>query len=261
MKKTVVFLLALALVFTGCKKEKDNVLKVGATPVPHAELLKLVVDDLKQEGIVLEIVEFTDYVTPNLALSDGQIDVNFFQHIPYMNDFARDRNLKLESLAGIHIEPLGLYSGKYEDIKDLPEGAVIAIPNDPSNGGRALHLLQAKGLLKIDPDAGLKATERDIIENPYNYEIKPLEAAQLPRVLADVDGAVINGNFALEAGLNPVEDSLILEGGESPFVNILTIREGEKETAAYKALVKALTSEKVKEYILKTYKGGVVPVF
>ncbi len=261
MKKTVTFLLAALLAFTSCGKKNENALKVGATPVPHAELLNLVVDNLKEKGIELEIVEFTDYVTPNLALNDGQIDVNFFQHAPYMEDFARDRNINLETLAGIHIEPLGLYSKKYTDYKDIPDGAVIAIPNDPSNGGRALLLLQAKGLITIDSAAGLKATERDITENPHNFQIKPLEAAQLPRILDDVDGAVINGNYALEAGMNPVESSLFLEGAESPYVNILTIRGGEKDTPAFKALVEALTSDEVKEFMLNKYNGGVVPVF
>lgn len=262
MNKTILLLLAVfTFIFSGCKKNEDNVLKVGATPVPHAELLNLIKDDLLEEGIVLEVIEFTDYIIPNIALNDGQIDVNFFQHLPYLESFASERNLKLESFSGIHVEPLGLYSVKYTDFKSIPEGATIAIPNDAVNGGRALLLLQSNGLLSIDPEAGLEANERNITENPNNFEIVALEAAQLPRVLKDVDAAVINGNYALEAGFNPVKDSLLLEGADSPYVNILTIREGESADPRFIALDKALKSEKIRKYILENYNGGVVPVF
>ncbi len=262
MKKSILVLVAAVLLLAGCNKQADeNVLKVGATPVPHAELLNLVKEDLLKEGITLEVIEFTDYVTPNIALNDGQIDVNFFQHVPYMESFAAERKLNIESYAGIHVEPLGLYSESFTDVKDIPEGATIAIPNDSVNGGRALLLLQKNGLLTIDPTAGLTANERDITENPFNFVIKPLEAAQLPRVLRDLDAAVINGNFALEAGLNPVEDSLLLEGADSPYVNILTIRSGEGDDVRFKKLVDALKTDKIKKYILENYDGGVVPTF
>lgn len=254
-------LLVCLLVLVGCDKKDSNVLKVGATPVPHAELLKLVKDDLKEKGIQLEVVEFTDYVTPNLALRDKQIDVNFFQHTPYLDRFNKERGLDLINFAGIHVEPMGLYSKTINHIDKLKNGSSIAIPNDSVNGGRALLLLQAKGLITLDKNAGLLATEKDIVTNRKNLKFKALEAAQLPRVLGDLDAAIINGNFAIEAGLNPVSDALVIEGAESPYVNILTIRKGEKEDKRYIELAKALKSDKVKSFILTKYNGGVVPAF
>ena len=265
MKRTsiVSLLIALALVGSlaaGCAK-KSQTLKVGATPVPHAELLNLVKDDLAAKGITLEVVEFTDYVTPNVALAEKQLDANFFQHVPYLESFCADRKLDLEAVAKIHVEPLGLYSKKYKAASELPDGAVIALPNDPTNEGRALILLAAKGLITLAPDAGLKAGPAQVTANPHNFVFKELEAAQLPRTLEDVDAAVINGNYALAAGLNPVRDALLLENGDSPYANVLVVRKGEGDSPAIKALVAALQSQKVKDYILATYNGGVVPAF
>ena len=236
-------------------------LKVGATPVPHAELLNLVKDDLKAQGVDLKVIEFTDYVTPNLSLADGEIDANYFQHYPYLEKFASERGLKLVSAAKIHVEPLGVFSKKYTKLEDIPEKSTIAIPNDPSNGGRALILLHNKGLIKLEDPNNLYATEFDIVDNPKKLKFKPIEAPQLPRVLPDVAAAVINGNYALEAGFSPVKDALVLEGEESPYANILAVREGEEKREDIVKLIQALQSEKVKQYILDNYNGGVVATF
>jgi D-methionine transport system substrate-binding protein len=267
MKKLIAIAGALALFASltfasgGAEKSATKVLKIGATPVPHAEILKLIKDDLAKQGIDLQIVEFTDYVTPNIALNDGQIDANFFQHKPYLDAFSADRGLKLEVLTGVHVEPLGLYSKKFKNVKDLPAGATIAIPNDPTNEGRALLLFQTKGLIKVDPAAGLKGTVQNVTDNPKKFQFKEIEAAQLPRTLEDVDASIINGNYALESGLNPVKDSLILEDANSPYVNIVAVKAGTSSDPRFQALVKALHSQKVKDFILSQYKGGVVPAF
>lgn len=251
------------LTLVGCSTESKDTktLKVGATPVPHAELLNFIKPVLEEEGITLEIVEFTDYVTPNLALADGEIDVNFFQHVPYMESFAAEHSLELVSAGAVHVEPLGLYSKTFKSVSEIPAGAVIAIPNDPTNEGRALLLLQAEGLIKLKADATLEATEADIVENSLELVFKPIDAAQLPRTLDDVDGAVINTNYALEAGLNPTADAVLLEGAESPYANILTVLPENLENESVKALLKALQSDAVKAFIEDTYKGAVVPTF
>jgi D-methionine transport system substrate-binding protein len=270
MKKTLIsLLLAGALVFgfvlpayAGGKKDAGNaILTVGATPVPHAELLNLVKDDLAAQGIELKVVEFTDYVTPNTALIAGDIDANFFQHIPYLDSNA-EWSAALVSAFGVHVEPFGLYSASVKNIADIKDGATIAIPNDPSNGGRALLLLQANGLLTLKPGTGITATPLDIDSHPKNLQFRELEAAQLPRSLADVDAAAINGNYALEAGLNPAKDSLIIEGAESPYVNIVVVKKGNETDSRILALQTALRSAKVKEHINKTWSdGSVVAVF
>ncbi len=279
MKKFLLLTLTLllALSFVACQKEevqnaevevetetteeKTVTIKIGATPVPHVELLELVKDDLEANGIILEIIEFTDYVTPNIALNDGDLDANFFQHVPYLNEFATEHNLDLSSIGTIHVEPLGVYSNKIETIEELEDGSSIAIPSDSVNGGRALILLQEAGLIKLGEDAGLKATENDIVENPHNLKFTAVEAAQLAKILPDVDLAVINGNYALEAKLSPVDDALILEGSESPYANIVVVRTADKEKEALNALVDALQSDKVKEFINAQYGGGVVEAF
>ncbi len=239
----------------------NEVLEIGATPLPHAELLEQVRPVLLEQGIELEIVEFTDYVAPNLALDDGSIDVNFFQHEPYLNQFSSDHGLDLVSVGAIHVEPIGLYSNNYNDIDDLSEGALIGIPNDPSNEGRALILLHNEGLIELEDPEDLNATPLDIVDNPLNLEFRELEAALLPRSLDDLDGAVINTNYALEADLNPLEDSLIIEGDESPYSNVLVVRAGDEDDERVQALLKSLQSEEIKEFILEEYEGSVVPVF
>lgn len=261
--KKIIILIGLVLLLAGCKDTSgdDKVIKVGATPVPHAELLALVADDLEALGYRLEVVEFTDYVTPNIALNDGEIDANFFQHVPYLDEFSAEHDLDLASLGTVHVEPLGLYSDKYQAFEDIEDGAEIAIPSDSVNGGRALILLQSHGLITLKADAGLKATEQDILENPKNLKFVSIEAAQLPRVLSDLDAAVINGNYALEAGLSPAEDSLILEGAESPYANIVAVRTGDVKSEKLLALLNALQTQEVSDFIAAEYGGGVVEAF
>ncbi|WP_276896332.1 MetQ/NlpA family ABC transporter substrate-binding protein [Helicobacter japonicus] len=235
-------------------------LKVGATPVPHAEILEFIKPDLEKEGIDLQIVQFTDYVTPNSALNDGSLDANFHQHKPFLDSLISDRGYALTPIASIHVEPIGLYSSKFKNIDELPNGAVIAIPNDPSNGGRALLLLEAEKLVKLADSTNLQATELDIVENPKELKIKPVEAALLPRTLGDVDAAVINGNYALQAGLNSA-DALILEGAQSPYANILVVQSSKVDDENIQKLKKALQSQKVKDFIQEKYKGEIVPAF
>jgi D-methionine transport system substrate-binding protein len=268
LKLFLTLICATALLFTGCAAAEETpventqqVIKVGATPVPHAELLELIKDNLAEENITLEIVEFTDYVKPNLALNDGELDANFFQHLPYLESFSKDHNLDLASVATVHVEPLGLYSDKIESLDELEAGSTIAIPSDAVNGGRALILLQSNGLIKLKEGYTLEATELDIVENPKNLTFKAIESAQLPRILPDVDAAVINGNFALEAGFVPTEDAVVLEGSDSPYANILVTKIDDQENPEITALVNALQSDEVKDFILQTYGGGVVPAF
>ncbi|TJX15126.1 ABC transporter substrate-binding protein [Tissierella creatinini] len=274
MKKILSLILVAALslaLLAGCTQKpaetpaetpaEPEKIVIGVTPEPHAKLVSLVVDDLAAQGIELEIIEFTDYVKPNLALADGELDANFFQHKPYLDDFIAKEGLDLVSIANVHVEPMALYANEAKSLEEIPEGAEIAIPNDTVNGGRALLLLQANGLIKLKEDAGLEATEKDIVENPKNLKITALEAATLPRVLAELDGAVINGNFALEAGLNPVEDSLIIEGKDSPYANIVVVRAGEENEEKFLKLVEALQSDEIRKYIEENYDGGVVPAF
>ena len=261
MKKILLVLcsvLVLALLIAGCggsetKSEGGKtVLKVGATPVPHAELLNFVKPQLAKEGVDLQIIEFSDYVKPNLSLNDKEIDANFFQHIPYLEEFAKERNMPLVTLTKVHIEPMGIYSTKYKSLDELPRGAKVAIPNDPTNGGRALMLLQSANLLKLKDGVTITATPGDIVE---------IEAALLPRSMNDVDYSVINSNFAMEAKLNPVKDSLFTEPKESPYANVVAIRKGDENRPELQKLAKALTSPEVKKFIEETYKGAVVPAF
>ena len=263
MKKTVwalAGLLALGALVAGCSGEKKEaaqssdkkvVLKVGATPVPHAEILNEIKPLLAKDGIDLQIIEFTDYVKPNLSLNDKEIDANFFQHEPYLKKFAADRKLDL----------VGVYSKKLKDIKSVPDGAKVAIPNDPTNGGRALNILAKAGLIKLKDGVGISATVGDIVENPKNLKITEAEAAMLPRTLDDVDLAVINSNFAMEAKLNPTKDALFIEPKDSPYANIVAVRKGDENRKEIQALKKALTSPEVKKFIEEKYKGAVIPAF
>ena len=273
MKKTVwalAGLLALGALVAGCSGEKKEaaqssdkkvVLKVGATPGPHAEILNEIKPLLAKDGIDLQIIEFTDYVKPNLSLNDKEIDANFFQHEPYLKKFAADRKLDLVNLVAVHIEPMGVYSKKLKDIKSVPDGAKVAIPNDPTNGGRALNILAKAGLIKLKDGVGISATVGDIVENPKNLKITEAEAAMLPRTLDDVDLAVINSNFAMEAKLNPTKDALFIEPKDSPYANIVAVRKGDENRKEIQALKKALTSPEVKKFIEEKYKGAVVPAF
>lgn len=238
---------------------------VGATPAPHAEILAVVKDILLEQGYELEIREFTEYIQPNLALDNGDLDANYFQHQPYLDDFNAENKTDIIALAGIHFEPLGIYPGKTASLEELADGAQIAVPNDTTNEARALLLLEAEGLIKVNMDAGLKTTVNDITENNRNFRIVELEAAQLARSLPDVEIAVINGNFAIQAGLNAAEDALAKEDKDSlaaeTFANILAIRNGDENREDLQALAAALQSEEVRQFIEEKYQGAVVPVF
>lgn len=239
------------------------VLKVGVNPVPHGEILKFVQDNLAAgAGLNIEIVEFTDYVQPNLALNDKQLDANYFQHVPYMEDFGKQRNIDMVFVKGVHVEPLGLYSKKIKSLSEVSSGAQIAVPNDATNLGRSLKLLQDNQLLQLKSSAGVAATTQDIQQNSKNLKLVELEAAQLPRSLDDTDLAIVNGNYALEVGLNPAKDSLALEKAEgNPYANGLVVLRERENDANIQELAKLLTSPEVKKFIDDKYQGAVIPAF
>lgn len=242
----------------------STVITVGASPSPHAEILKAIEDEIKAAGFELKVVEYNDYVQPNVALSEGDLDANYFQHKPYLDNYNQENGTDLVSAAAIHFEPMGIYAGKSSDIKNVPDGAKIAVPSDATNEARALLLLQDQGVLKLKDGAGLEATKNDIAENPHNVEFVEVEAASVPRTLQDADFGVINGNYALSAGLDTTA-TLASEGAGSEaaktYANIVAVRKGEDQTDKTKALVKALTSDTAKKFIEDTYKGSVIPVF
>lgn len=249
----------------GTEPAETVTLKVAATATPHAEILAQVVDVLAEQGITLEIDEYSDYVTPNTAVEEGEMDANFFQHTPYMEKSNAEKGTHLVSVAKIHYEPMGIYAGKTATLEELPDGAVIAVPNDPTNEARALLLLEAQGLIEIDDAAGLDATPKDITSNPKNLQFKELEAPMLPQTVEEVDLSIINSNFALQGGLNPAEDALASESADSEaaqtYANIIAVKEGNENNEAIQALVKALQSDAVRDYINETYSGSVVPMF
>ena len=278
MKKKIAALLAGALCLSAlaacggndaqtndANASDDKTITVGASPTPHAEILNAAKDVLAEEGWTLNVVEFTDYVQPNTALVDGDLDANYFQHIPYLNNFNKENNADLVSAIEMHYEPFGIYPGKTASLDALADGATVAVPNDGSNETRALLLLQDAGLIKlkdgIDPTSD--ATKLDIVENPKNLDIQEIAAEQLPRSLEDVDLAVINGNYALQADLNAKEDSLITENPEyaKVYVNVVACRSGDENSDKIQALKKALQSDTVKQFIDDTYKGAVVATF
>lgn len=238
-------------------------IKIGVSPVPHGDIVNFVKENLAEAaGLEIEVIEFNDYVLPNLSLDDKSIDVNFFQHLPYLTDFNASNGTDLISVAGIHIEPLGIYSKALKSLDEVPDGAVVGIPNDASNGGRALNLLAANGMLKLKEGVGFEATVADIVVNPKNLKITELEAAQLVRSLEDTSVSVINGNYALQGGLTPAKDALALESGENnPYVNILAVKQGNESNPAILLLVKLLTSDEVKQFIEEKYAGSVIPAF
>lgn len=240
-----------------------EVLKVGATAVPHAEILNHIKPALKAQGIDLEIKEFSDYVQPNAAVEDKQLDANFFQHQPYLDSYNKDRKTSLVVVPNgkVHVEPFGAYSSKIKNIKDLKNGATVAIPNDPSNGGRALILLAKHGLIELKDPKSLTPTALDIVKNPKKLKFKELEAPLLPRALADVDIALINTNYAIEAKLNPTKDALFIEGADSPYTNIVAARKDRANGADIAKLMSALHSADSKKFIQEKYKGAVVPAF
>lgn len=238
-------------------------LKVGTMPVPHGEILTFVQENLAAEaGIELELIEFTDYVQPNLALKAGELDANFFQHVPYMEDFGEQHDIDMVSLSAIHIEPLGIYSKKITTLDEVDDGAVVAIPNDVTNAGRALRLLEANGLLTLKEDAPSSPTVRDIAENPKNLKIIELEAPQLPRSLDDTTVSVINGNYAVESGLTPATDALALESAENnPYANVLTVLADRQDDPALNTLAELLNRPEVRQFIEERYEGSIIPAF
>ena len=289
-KGTLKKALALALTgavlvgaFAGCGAKKDSGNKketkkivIGASPSPHADILKVAKKELKKEGYELEIKEYSDYVQPNTALESGDLDANlvvesgdfeanYFQHIPYLDNFNEEQGTHLVNAGGIHYEPFGIFPGKTKTLKALKNGATVAVPNDTTNEARALLLLQDQGLIKLKDGAGLTATKKDIVENKKDLAIKEIEAAQIPRSLKDVDIAVVNGNYALEAGLKVNKDALATEDADSigakTYGNVVAVKKGNEKTDATKALIKALKSDTVKKYINDKYDGAVVPLF
>ncbi len=270
MKKTLsiaAFLSLFILILAGCGQgdSSDKVIKIGATPKPHAEILEQVKDQLKDDGYTLEIIEYTDYVQPNVALDSGDLDANFFQHQPYLDQYNAENEAQLISAAIIHYEPFGLYPGKTDTIDALADGSQIAVPNDATNEARALLLLQDQGLITLTEGVGLNATINNIVDNPKNIDILEIEAAQLTRSLQDVDMAVINGNYAIDAGLSVGTDALAVEDKDSTaaetFGNIIAVKEGTQDSEKIQALVKALQSDTVKNFIETTYEGAVIPKF
>jgi len=262
MKKTFLFTaLAAALSLGISAAQAAEKLIVGATAVPHAEILELIKPELAKEGVDLEIKVFTDYVQPNVQLNEKRLDANYFQTKPYLDGFNKGKGAHLVTGVGVHVEPFGGYSKKWKSIADLPEGATVAIPNEGSNAGRALLLLQKNGLITLKDPTNALATPKDIATNPKKLKFRELESALLPRALDQVDLDLINTNYALEAKLSPKKDALIIEGADSPYVNFLVTREDNAHTDAINKLSKALTSQQVKDFINKKYDGAVLPAF
>lgn len=269
MKKKILSVLLVSTIaaslLAGCgKTEDDKVIAVGASPTPHAEILQVIEDNLAEQGYTLKIVEYNDYIIPNTATESGELDANYFQHQPYLDDFNAENGTHLVAVAGVHFEPFGIYAGKTKSLDELQDGAVVAVPNDTTNEARALLLLEAQGLITLKEDAGMTATVADIVDNPLNLEIKELEAAQVSRTVSDVDIACINGNYAADAGFS-VSDALATESADSlaaqTYVNVVVVKEGNEESEKTKALVNAILSDEVRDYINSQYEGGVVPFF
>ena len=274
MKKFLIGILTLGVIFSCGKKEetpaadagnpeaqKEQKLIIGATPTPHAEILEQVKDELKKEGVDLEIKIFDDYVLPNRLLGEKTLDANYFQHVPYMEEFAQKNNMELVAVAKIHVEPLAVYSKSVKDLSELPEGADVLIPNDPTNRGRALILLDKSGIIKLKDNQKLDSTIEDIAENPKKLKVTALNADQIPTRLGEVGAAVINGNFAMKNNLNPLTDSIFIEDKDSPYANVITVLKGNENDERVQKLVKALQSEKIKKFIEEKYQGSVVPAF
>ena len=274
MKKKSILSIALAgvvaLGLVGCggtstntASKEDKVIKIGVTPKPHREIVDIAKPLLEKEGYTVEVTEFNDYVQPNTSVSEGELDANFFQHMPYLKEQNESKGLNLVSVGAIHLEPMGLYSHKIKSLDELKDGATIAVPNDPSNEARALKLLASKGVIKISD--GELVTPKDITENPKNLKFSELEAAAVPRSIDDVDAAIINGNYAIEAKFNPSTDAIIIEDKDSeaakPYANIIAVKAGNENEQKIKDLVKAMTSPEVKEFIEKEYNGAVISVF
>lgn len=267
MKKLVSFGLSLALAVSalsvGAFAEEDKTITVAASATPHAEILEQAKPLLKEQGWDLEVTVFDDYVQPNLVVESGEFDANYFQHIPYLENFNEEQGTHLVNAGGIHYEPFGIYPGTKSTLDELEDGDTIAVPNDTTNEARALLLLEANGVIKLKEDAGLTATIKDIEENPHNVEIQELEAAQVPRVKDEVAFVVLNGNYALQAGFSVAKDAIAYETSDSEaaktYVNVIAVKEGNENSDKIKALVSVLKSDEIKNYIRETYDGAVIP--
>ena len=253
--------LAVAATLSVPALAQDKPLKIGVTAGPHAQIFEQVKKVAEKDGLKIQIVEFSDYVQPNAALAAGDLDANSYQHKPYLDAQVKDRGYKIVSVGNTVNFPIGIYSKKVKDLKDLKEGARVGIPNDPTNGGRVLLVFQDKGLIKLKPEAGLKATPLDIIENPKKIKFVEVDAAQLPRTLDDLDASAINTNYALSAGLNPGKDAISQENAKSPYVNLLAVREQDKDKPWVAKLVKAYHSDEIRKFIQSEFKGSVIAGF
>ncbi|MDY7228244.1 MetQ/NlpA family ABC transporter substrate-binding protein [Hyalangium rubrum] len=254
-------LLLLALATSSLASAQTRTLKVGVTAGPHAQILEVVARVAAREGVTVKIIEFNDYVQPNEALAAGELDANSFQHQPYLDQQNQDRGYRIVSIARTVTFPIGIYSRKHASLQQLPKGARVAIPNDPTNGGRVLKLLESEKLLRLRKGVGVGASVADVEGNPKQLEFVELDAAQLPRVLDDVDAAAINTNYALEAGLNPLKDALVREAAASPYANVIAARESERARPELQVLVRAYQSPEVKRFIEETFRGAVVPAW
>jgi D-methionine transport system substrate-binding protein len=254
-------LLAAIAAVAALSAQANETLSVAATAVPHAEILEFVKPQLAEQGVDLNIKIFTDYIQPNVQVAQKAMDANFFQHQPYLDEFNKGKGTDLVAVTGVHLEPLGAYSSKIKTLDELGNGANVVVPNDATNGGRALLLLQKYGLIRLKDQSNILATTRDIVENPKGLKIRELEAATIPRVLTQVDLALINTNYALEAKLDPSKDALFIEGSDSPYVNILVARPDNKDSPAMQKLAAALHSPELKQFITEKYKGAVLPAF
>lgn len=260
MLKSLRTLLTAGLVLAAVPALAETV-KIGVTPGPHAQIMEVVREVAKADGLDIEILEFSDYVVPNQALHDGELQANSFQHKPYLDNQVKDRKFDIVDVAYTVNFPMGIYSKKVKSFAELKDGAVIGIPNDPTNGGRALLILQDAGFIKLNPEKGLKVGPADVIENKKNFSFIELDAAQLPRALDDTDASAINTNYALETGLNPTNDSILREGEKAPYINLIAVRSADKDAAWVAKLTKAYHSDKVKAFVLETFKGAVVPAW
>lgn len=258
LQTAAVLLCGFSLIVSCSGTSDSKVLTIAASPEPHAAILHCIADDLAAQDITLKITEFTDYITPNDAVESGEQLANFFQHVPYMQSFNQEHGYHLVSAGTVHVEPLALYSKKHTALNQFQKGASIAIPNDPTNEARALLLLESNGLITLRAEAGLSATPMDITDNPHELQFLEIEAASLPRILDDVDGAVINGNYAIPAGFSAAKDGLLVEGKDSPYANIIAVKAGNENDPRIKALLKALQSQRIKDFISREYPNGEV---
>ena len=269
MKRILVGLLAIAslvLLLAGCGKEEakpaaDAPIKVGVTAGPHANVMEFVKGEAAKQGLNIEIVEFSDYIQPNIALDQKELNVNSFQHQPFLDNTVKDKGLKIQSIGKTILLPMAIYSNKYKDLKDVPNGATVAIPNDPTNGGRALLLLQQAGLITLKDGGTVKSSVADITSNPKNIDIRELEAAQIARSLNDVDVAAVNTNYAIPAGLNPQKDAVVVESTDSPYANVIAVRTEDVNNETYKKLLSIYQSEPVRKFIQEEFKGSIIPAF